>query len=227
MADLARLQLQHVEALLYLQQEARYAGSAEQALGVIEQLLHPLADGLGTVAAEAAHPQAGPFAAGGQAVEVVAQAGEQGVGALIAAHQHLVPAVQDDLVDGHHQVLAHPGIAQGVGALGEHVQVLLTVLLQRVDPDVHQQQHRRWHRCAQQGAFIHLSQRLGEALLQAGQQVGQFVFGQVAGARMQGQAGAGIDHAIAMAPGEQGDQFAAALERREVLPLQGIQAAGE
>ncbi|MDT4823812.1 hypothetical protein FQZ97_570510 [compost metagenome] len=227
MANLARLQLQDVETLLDLQQEARHAGATEQLLRVVEQFLHPLADGLGTIAAEAAHPQARLGAIGGQAVEVVAQAVEQGVGPLEAAYQQFVPAVQGHLVDGQHQVVAHPGIAEGVGALAGQVEILLAVLLQRVDADVDQQQHLGRHPGAQQGAFIHLAQGQGEGLLQAGQQVGQLELGQVAAARMQGEAGAAVDHPVAMAPGEQGDQLAAALEGREVLPFQGIQAAGE
>ncbi|MNF61014.1 hypothetical protein D3C84_426430 [compost metagenome] len=101
------------------------------------------------------------------------------------------------------------------------------MLLQRVDADVHQQQHLGRRSGAQQGVFVHLALGLGKRLLQAGQQVGQFELGQVAASRMQGEAGAGVDHAVALAPGEQGDQLAAALERGEVRPFQGIQAAGE
>ncbi|MNZ86133.1 hypothetical protein D3C78_1049480 [compost metagenome] len=127
-ADPVRLQLQHMETLLDLQQEARHTGSTQQRLGFIEEFLHALGDGLGAIAAEAAHPQSGPSAIGRQGIEVVTQAGEQGVCALVAADQQLVPAVQADLVDGNHEVFTHPGVAQGVGAFGGQVLVLLAVL---------------------------------------------------------------------------------------------------
>ena len=68
-------------------------------------------------------------------------------------------------------------------------------------------------------------QRQGHGLLQAAQQVEQFELAEVAAAGMQGQAGAAVDDAVAMAPGEQLHQLATALDRREVFPLQGRQVA--
>ena len=111
-ADLAGQQLQYVIVLLDLQQVAAVRGAGEAGQGVAEQFLDPLGDGLGAVAAEAAYLQAWPAAVGRQRVEVVAQAVKQGVGAFVAADHQLVPAVQADLVEGQHQILAHAGIAQ-------------------------------------------------------------------------------------------------------------------
>ena len=138
-ADLAGQQLQYVIVLLDLQQVAAVRGAGEAGQGVAEQFLDPLGDGLGAVAAEAAYLQAWPAAVGRQRVEVVAQAVEQGVGAFVAADHQLVPAVQADLIQAQHQVLAHAGIAQGVGTLGGHQDVQVAVVAQRVDGDVDQQ----------------------------------------------------------------------------------------
>ncbi|MNG25620.1 hypothetical protein D3C84_1105010 [compost metagenome] len=59
--------------------------------------------------------------------------------------------------------------------------------------------------------------------MQATQQIKQFVLAQVAGARMQGQAGAAVDHAVAVSPGQQLKQLAAALDWGEMFPLVNAQ----
>ncbi|MNV06235.1 hypothetical protein D3C71_966040 [compost metagenome] len=99
------------------------------------------------------------------------------------------------------------------------------MVLERVDADVHQDQHFAGDAGAQQRFFGDGRQRQGDALLQAAEQVEQLEFAQVAAARVQGQAGAAVDHAVAVAPGKQFEQLAAALDRREVLPLKRGQAA--
>ena len=178
---------------------------------VAQQLVDAFGNRLGAITTVAAHLYLGLRAADRQAVEQIAQAVEQGVGAVMAADLQFVPAVEHHLIEGQYQVLAHPRIAQRIGAPGGHVHVHLAVLPERVYPDIDQQQHLAGNAGAQQGGFFDAGLRQGEALLQAGDQVGQFEIGQVAGARMQRQARAAVDHAVAMAPGEQFDQFARAL----------------
>ncbi len=101
------------------------------------------------------------------------------------------------------------------------------MLLERVDADVDQQQHLARRAGAQQGAFPGGRQRQREDLAQAGQQVVQLELAEVAAAGVQGEPGAGVDHAVAVTPGEQFDQLAGALERREVLPFLGVEVAAE
>ena len=111
MPDLPRQQFEDVVVLLHLDQVAVVELTEQQVLRGLEQLLHPAGDELRAVVAEAADPQ--PWlGARRQVVEVVAQALEQRMFAIVAAHHDLVPAVEGDLVQGQHQVLAHPGIAQ-------------------------------------------------------------------------------------------------------------------
>ncbi|MCY1353110.1 hypothetical protein D9M69_394410 [compost metagenome] len=226
MPHLAGLQVDQMVVLAHLHQVATAATGEEMLEHVVEQHLDPFGDRRRAVAAEAAHPQRRQRPAGRQAVEVVAQAIEQRGGAVVAADQQFVPAVQADLVEGQHQVLAHPGIAQRVGAAAGQVYVQLAVLPERVDADVDQQQHLARRRRPQQGVFLDRRQRQREALLQADQQVVQLELAEVAGAGMQGQPRAGVDHAVAVAPGEQFAEHPAALERGEVRPFLGAQAAG-
>ncbi len=107
------------------------------------------------------------------------------MGAVVAADLQFVPAVQADLVEGQHQVLAHPGVAQRIGAAGGQVYVELTVGFQRVDADVHQQQHLGWFGGAQQRLLADCRQRQRYGLLQAAKQVGQLELAEVAAARVQ------------------------------------------
>ena len=144
-ADMAGLQFEQVILLFDLQQVAVGLIAAEAAQGFAEQLFHPLGNCRGAVTAETADAQVRLPTAGGQGVEEVAQAVEQCVWAVIAGHQQLIPAVQGDLVDGQNQVLAHPGVAQCIGALGGHVHVHLAELPERVDANVDQQQYFAGH----------------------------------------------------------------------------------
>ena len=140
MGGLARYQFHDVIMLLHLEQVAMIALAEQQMLRGVEYLFHPLGNELCPVVAEATHSQAWQMVRW-QLVEIVAQAVEQGVRAVIAADHHFVPAVECDLVQGQHQVVAHAGIAQGVGALGGHQDIQVAMMLERVNPDVDQQQH--------------------------------------------------------------------------------------
>ncbi|MCY1176523.1 hypothetical protein D9M73_167980 [compost metagenome] len=145
--------------------------------------------------------------------------------AVVAVYLDLVPAVEGDLVQGQHQVLAHAGIAQRVGALGGHQDVQVAMVTQRIDADVDQQEDFVSLAWLQQALFADRRQGQGDALLQAAEQVEQLELAQVAGTRVQGQAGTAVDYAIAVAPGQQFEQVTAAFDRREMLPLQCRQAA--
>ncbi|MNK91798.1 hypothetical protein D3C87_1119130 [compost metagenome] len=123
--------------------------------------------------------------------------------AVEAVDQYFVPAIERDLIQRQHEVFAHPGVTQRVGTLGGHQDIQVAVMLERVDADVDQNQHFAWHRCTQQRFFRDGGQGQGDALLQAAEQVEQLELAQVAGAGMQGQAGAAVDHAVAVAPGQQ------------------------
>ncbi|MNO87197.1 hypothetical protein D3C76_786160 [compost metagenome] len=222
--DLAGYQLQHVVMLLDLDQVAVIEFAQQQVLRDVEDVFDALGDELRAVVAETAHSQPGLLRPAGQAVEIVAQAIEQGMWAVVTADQHFVPAVERDLVQGQHQVFPDTCVAQGVGALGGHQDVQFAVVLERIDADVDQDQHLAGHAGVQQRLFSDGRQRQGNALLQAAQQVEQLEFAQVAAARVQGQAGAAVDHAVAVAPGEQLEQMAAALDWGEMFPLEHGQA---
>ncbi|MCY1180219.1 hypothetical protein D9M73_206500 [compost metagenome] len=124
------------------------------------------------------------------------------MGTVVAADQHLVPAVERDLVQGQHQVFLYACVAQGVGALGGHQDVQFAVVLEWIDANVYQNKHFAGRAGTQQGFFGDGRQWQGNALLQAAKQVEQLEFAEVAAARVQGQAGAAVDHAVAVAPGE-------------------------
>ncbi len=224
MGGLAWAQLHHVIVLLHLQEVAVIGPTQQQALRRVEDFFHALGNELRTVVTEAAHPQPWQVVRR-QLVEVVTQAVEQCVGAVVAADHHLVPAVERHLVQGQHQIVAHAGVAQGVGTLGGHHDIQVAVMLERVNADVDQQQHVFRHGRAQQAIFIDAGQRQGDGLLQAAQQVEQLEFGHVTDARVQCQARAAVDHAVAVAPGEHFQQVAAAFDRRKVLPFQCRQVA--
>ncbi|MNJ45079.1 hypothetical protein D3C77_401590 [compost metagenome] len=197
----------------------------QQCLGAGEYLFDPQSDGLGPVVAEASHPQVGQVPGATEAVEVVAQAAQQGMLALVAMDLHLVPAVEGDLIQRQHQVLAHTGIAQRVGAFGGHQDVQVAMVLQRVDADVDQQEDLIGHAWLQQALLADCLQGQGDALLQAAEQVEQLVLAQVAAAWVQGQACRTVDHAVAMSPGQQFEQLATALDRGEVFPLVNAKVA--
>ncbi|MOA13883.1 hypothetical protein D3C78_1339510 [compost metagenome] len=110
--DLARHQLQHVVVLLDLDQVAMIEPAQQQVLRGIEDFLDPLGNELRAVMAEATHPQLRLLRPGRQVVEVVADAVEQGVGAVVAADQHFVPAIERDLVQSQHQIFPDTGVAQ-------------------------------------------------------------------------------------------------------------------
>ncbi|MNI60354.1 hypothetical protein D3C73_1155650 [compost metagenome] len=99
------------------------------------------------------------------------------------------------------------------------------MVLERIDADIHQNQHFTRHAGAQQRFFGDGGQGQGDSLLQAAEQVEQLELAQVAGTRVQGQAGTAVDYAIAVAPGQQLEQVTAAFDRREMFPLQRRQAA--
>ena len=77
------------------------------------------------------------------------------MGAVEAIDQHFVPAVERDLIQSQHQIFSNPGITQGVGALGGHQDVQVAVMLERVDANVHQNQHFAGDVGPQQGIFGH------------------------------------------------------------------------
>lgn len=143
------------------------------------------------------------------------------------AHRQFVPAVEAELVEGQHQVVAHPGITEHVGTPGSHVQVHLAVVAQRVDTDVDQQQDALEPTRLQQVGVVHGRQGDRQELPQAAQEIVQFGIAEVALAGMQGQPGGAVDDAVAMAPGEQLDQPEAAFQRRVVRPLVSAQGTGE
>lgn len=223
--DLSGHQFQHVIVLLHLNQVAVIQFAEQQVLRGVDDFFHASGDELGTVMAEAAHLQRWLQRPARQVVEVIAQAVEQGVRSVETVDQHFVPAVERDLIEGQHEVLAHAGIAQRIGALGGHEDVEVTVMLERVDADVQQHQYFARYGGAQQRLFGNSGQGQGDALLQAAKQVEQFELAQVAVAGVQGQAGAAVDHAVAVAPGQQFQQFAAAFDRREMFPLKRRKAA--
>ncbi|MNL61526.1 hypothetical protein D3C87_1854650 [compost metagenome] len=117
----------------------------QQALRGVENLFDPPGDELRTVVAEAMNPQPGLRQPLRQVVQVIAYAGEQGMGAIKAADQYLVPAVERDLVQGQHQVFPNTGIIQGIGAFGGHQDIQVAVVLERIDADVYQDQHFAGH----------------------------------------------------------------------------------
>ena len=225
MPDLAGYQLQRVVVLLDLDQVALVEVAQQQVLRGVEDLLDPPGNELCAVVAEALDPQARLPGALGQVVEVIAQAVEQGVGPVMTIDQHFIPAVERDLVEGQYQVFTDPGITQRVGALGGHQDVQVAVMLEWVDAHVHQNQHLGWLDGTQQLLLVDAGQGQGDGLLQAAQQVEQLELTQVAAAWVQRQAGAAVDHAVSVAPGQQLEEVAAAFERREVFPLQVTQAA--
>lgn len=139
-ADRFRRHFQQVVLLADLQQVAARLAAKQLPVGLAEQLFDPHGDGGGPVATEAAHHQfgrlrraSGLFADG---VEELGKALGQRLGACVMAHRQFVPAVEAELVEGQHQVVAHPGITEHVGTPGSHVQVHLAVVAQRVDTDV-------------------------------------------------------------------------------------------
>ncbi len=145
--------------------------------------------------------------------------------AVKAIDQYLVPAVESDLVEGQHQIFPNPGITQRVGALGGHQDVQILVMLERIDANVYQQQDFTRYARAQQNLFGHHPQRHRDAALQRALKIEQLEFGQVAAAGVQCQTRAAVDHVVTMAPGKQLQQFAAALDRRERLPLMDAEIA--
>lgn len=62
-------------------------------------------------------------------------------------------------------------------------------------------------------------------MLQGTEQVEQLEFAQIADAGVQGDACTAVDHPVAVCPGEQFEQFAAALDRAEVFPFVDAQVA--
>ncbi|MCY1431804.1 hypothetical protein D9M71_477810 [compost metagenome] len=76
------------------------------------------------------------------------------------------------------------------------------MVAQWVDADVDQQQDVVGHAGLQQADFADGGQRQVDGLLQASQQVEQFELPEIAGTRVQGEARAAVDHAIAMGPGQ-------------------------
>ena len=149
MVDLAGHQFQHVVMLLDLNQVAMIEFAQQQVLRGVENFFDPPGDELRAVVAEATNSQPGLLRPVRQVVEVIAQAVEQGMGAVEAADQHFVPAVERDLVQGQHQVFPDAGITQGIGALGGHQDIQVAVMLERIDADVHQDQHFAGHAGAQ------------------------------------------------------------------------------
>ncbi|MNM62824.1 hypothetical protein D3C81_741700 [compost metagenome] len=93
------------------------------------------------------------------------------------------------------------------------------MVTQRIDADVDQQEDFVSLAWLQQALFADRRQGQGDALLQAAEQVEQLVLAQVATTRVQGQTRAAVDHAVAVGPGQQFEQLAAAFDRGEVLPL--------
>ncbi len=230
-ADRLRRHFQQVVLLADLQQVAARLAAKQLPVGFAEQLFDPHGDGGGPVATEAAHHQfgwlrraSGLFADG---VEELGKALGQRLGACVMAHRQFVPAVEAELVEGQHQVVAHPGITEHVGTPGSHVQVHLAVVAQRVDTDVDQQQDALEPTRLQQVGVVHGRQGDRQELPQAAQEIVQFGIAEVALAGMQGQPGGAVDDAVAMAPGEQLDQPEAAFQRRVVRPLVSAQGTGE
>ncbi|MNF78027.1 hypothetical protein D3C84_601890 [compost metagenome] len=147
--DLAGHQFQHMEMLLDLNQVALIELAQQQVLRSVEDFFDPPGDELRAVVAEAMNPQPGLLPPLRQIVEVIAYAGEQGMGAIKTADQYLVPAVERDLVQGQHQIVPNPGITQRIGALGGHQDIQVAVVLERIDADVYQDQHFAGHTRAQ------------------------------------------------------------------------------
>ncbi|RMV85936.1 hypothetical protein ALP03_05855 [Pseudomonas amygdali pv. tabaci] len=96
---------------------------------------------------------------------------------------------------------------------------------ERVDTDIDQQQYLAGCTGHEQLVVADLGQRQFNTLLQGTEQVEQLELAQVTGARMQRHAGRGVDHVVAVAPGQQLKQFPAALDRRKVRPLVNTQVA--
>ncbi|MNJ63596.1 hypothetical protein D3C77_595110 [compost metagenome] len=118
--------------------------AGELQAGLQQQLFDTPGDGLPAIAREAAHLQLRQSVdgIGRQALQVVAQAVGQRMRAFVAADDQLVPAAQLHLIDAQHQILPRCGIAQRVAvrAILGHLQQ--GALIERIEADVDQQQHR-------------------------------------------------------------------------------------
>ena len=101
-ADLAGDHFQDVIPLLDLNEIAMIQAPVQQQLRGSNELLHALGDSLRTVVAKTAHADDRPGGLFRQAVEQFRQAVQQRMGAVEAMDQHLVPAVEGDLVKGQH-----------------------------------------------------------------------------------------------------------------------------
>ncbi|MNJ54982.1 hypothetical protein D3C77_504530 [compost metagenome] len=122
------LQLQNVSVLLNLQQITEVEVLRQQRLGIEKNFFDPQGYGLGSVMTEAVHPQPWLVAGITRTIEVVAQAPQQGMFAIVAVHLNLVPAIECYLVQGQDQVFTYAGVAQGVGTFGGHQDVQVTMV---------------------------------------------------------------------------------------------------
>ncbi|MNM74200.1 hypothetical protein D3C81_859540 [compost metagenome] len=91
--------------------------------------------------------------------------------------------------------------------------------MQRIDADIDQQQDLFGDARLQQAHFTDRLQRQRKTVLQTGQQVAQLELVQVADPGMKRQARAAVDDTVAVRPGEQLQQLAAAFDRAEMLPF--------
>ncbi len=215
-ADLLILPLQYPEGILQLQDEARRRGAQQVLGGAAKQLLDPLGDGAGAVAAEAAHRQLGQALMLAATVEIVAQGLHAGFLPLILGDQQLVPAVQGDQIDALNQVVTQAGVAKGVGMAADQVQVFLAAAGQRVQADIDQQQDAARLAGARQGDFGEGWQGQRKLLLQAVYHAAEFVLAERAFPRVQDKACGAVDQTVTVPPGEQLKQVEAAFERRMI-----------
>ncbi len=131
--------LQHVEMLANLKQVASMSDAGKALAGILEYLLDPPRDGLSAIAGEAEDLQLRCLHDPLEAIQIIAQAQRQRLRPFVAGHQHLVPAVERDLIHAQHQAfwrrVQHRLLADGRCCWG---------LLGGVQADVDQQQHPAW-----------------------------------------------------------------------------------
>ena len=194
-------------------------GLAQHLEGLRVQPLQTLGQGLRTVLGETLELHAVRRHA---LVQELAQTLEHRLRAFVAPVQHLVPAGQGEPVEAVHQIGFAAGVIQHIVAPTD--QLGAGQALQWVDANVDQHQRPFDTALFQQQRIRHLGLRPGQRL-QAGAQPLQLEVAQAALAGMQRHPAGAVQHAVALRPGQQGDQLAAALERHPVLALAGGQAA--